>query len=298
MAAQQAATWRIDLSVPADAVPAFEAALAEFGGAVATEAPGAPEGGAVAIQVYLSGEPERARLTARLAAAALAAGVAVPEAAVERLPDVDWVAESHKALPAVAAGPFYLHGAHVTEAPPEGAIPIRIEAGPAFGTGRHESTRGCLLALADLAAIGPKGGRRVRRALDMGCGSGLLAIAIAKLWACPVLAVDSDPAAVRAAAGNAAANDVGDLVAVRLGEGYDGTALGADTRFDLIAANILAGPLMAMAPGLKRHLAPGGVAVLAGLLADQADATIAAHAPLRLARRIPLGDWVTLVLET
>ena len=103
--------------------------------------------------------------------------------------------------------------------------------------------------------------------------------------------------AVRAAAGNAAANGVGDLVAARLGDGYDAAALGAETRFDLIAANILAGPLQAMAPDLKRHLAPGGIAVLSGLLADQGDAVIAAHAPLTLARRLPLGDWVTLVLD-
>ena len=301
MSAQHVATWRIDLSVPAPAVPIFEAALAELGGAVATDAPGgAPEEGAVAIQVYLGEEPGPARLTALLAAAALAGGVDLPEAAVERLPETDWVAESHKALPAIEVGPFYLHGAHVTEAPPGGSIPIRIEAGPAFGTGRHESTRGCLLALADLAET--RNPARVPTcaptcALDMGCGSGLLAIAIAKLWACPVLAIDSDPEAVRAAAGNAAANGVADLVAARLGEGYDRAALGAEARFEVIVANILAGPLKAMAPDLKRYLEPGGVAVLSGLLADQADAVTAAHAPLALARRLPLGDWVTLVLE-
>jgi ribosomal protein L11 methyltransferase len=131
----------------------------------------------------------------------------------------------------------------------------------------------------------------------MGCGSGLLAIAMAKLWSCPVRAVDNDPAAVREAAGNAAANGVGERVAARRGDGYDVTALGAGASFDLIVANILAAPLLAMAPDLKRHLAPGGVALLSGLLEDQAEAAIAAHAPLNLARRIPLGGWVTLVLE-
>lgn len=288
--APAAPAWRVELLVAADAAPIFEAALAELGGAIGTEA---PDGRAVVtIQVYLNEAPARDRLTALLAAAALAAGVAVPEAAVARLPETDWVAESHKALPAIQVGPFYVHGAHVTEPAPEGSIPIRIEAGPAFGTGRHESTRGCLLALAELAKT-----RRVTRALDMGCGSGLLAIAIAKLWGCAVLAVDNDPEAVRAAADNAAANGVGDLVAARLGEGYGESALGAETGFDLIAANILAGPLRAMAPDLKRHLAPGGVAVLSGLLEDQAKAVLAAHAPLRLAHRIPLGGWATLVLE-
>jgi ribosomal protein L11 methyltransferase len=218
--------------------------------------------------------------------------VPVPEARVERLPEVDWVTESHQALPAIQAGPFYIHGAHVREAAPPGAIPILIEAGPAFGTGRHESTLGCLLALADLAKT-----RKPVQALDMGCGSGLLAIAIAKLWGCPVRAVDNDPAAVQAAAGNAAANGVGAQVTARCGDGYEEAALGAGAPFDLIVANILAAPLQAMAPDLKCHMAPGGVAVLSGLLEDQADGVIAAHAPLRLLRRIPLGGWATLVLE-
>ncbi len=301
----QPPVWRLDISIPAPAVPVFEAALAELGGAIATDAPeaGAPEAWAkVGLQVYLGAEPARPRLAALLAGAALRAGVTVPEARVERLPEVDWVTESHRALPAIRAGPFYLHGAHVQEPAPSGAIPILIEAGPAFGTGRHESTLGCLLALADLAparldAAGSDRARRVTRALDMGCGSGLLAIAIAKLWGCPLRAVDNDPQAVRAAAGNAAANGVGELVTARCGEGYDEKSLGTDARFDLIVANILAAPLRAMAPDLKRHLAPGGVAVLSGLLTDQADAVIAAHAPLTLARRIPLGAWVTLVLE-
>jgi ribosomal protein L11 methyltransferase len=131
----------------------------------------------------------------------------------------------------------------------------------------------------------------------MGCGSGLLAIAIAKLWGCPVRAVDTDPEAVREAAGNATANGVGARVSARRGEGYDAKALGTNVSFDLIVANILAAPLRAMAPDLKRHLAPGGVAVLSGLLEDQADAVIAAHRPLRILRRLPLGGWLTLVLE-
>jgi ribosomal protein L11 methyltransferase len=291
------AVWRLDISIPASAVAAFEAALAGLGGAVVTDAPDAAETQTeIGLQVYLDAEPARPRLTALLAGAALLAGVQVPEARVERLPDIDWVTESHRALPAIQAGPFYVHGAHVGAPAPAGSIPILIEAGPAFGTGRHESTLGCLLALAGLAENRNPAWASTG-ALDMGCGSGLLAIAIAKLWACPVRAVDNDPQAVRAAAGNAAANGVGGLVSARQGEGYDGAAFGAEANFDLIAANILAGPLAAMAPGLKRHLAPGGVAVLSGLLEDQAGTVIDAHAPLSLARRIPLGGWVTLVLE-
>ncbi|MCH8037627.1 MAG: 50S ribosomal protein L11 methyltransferase [Proteobacteria bacterium] len=222
----------------------------------------------------------------------MAAGIAFPGFDIERLPETDWVAASREALPAIRAGPFYLYGAHVSAPPPAGSIPVLIEAGAAFGTGRHESTRGCLLALGDLA-----GQRSVARALDMGCGSGVLAIAIAKLWACPVAAVDNDAGAVRAARDNAAANGVGGLVRARLGEGFGGAAIARGAGFDLIVANILAAPLRAMAPALLRHLAPGGAVVLSGLLADQEREVLEGYAPLALRRRIALGDWVTLVLS-
>jgi ribosomal protein L11 methyltransferase len=287
---RQGPVWRVGLEAPLAALPAVEAALAELGGALVTDEPcgQAP----VPVSLYLIEAPDRARVTALLAAAALAAGCWVPEVIIERLPETDWVAESRKALPAIRAGPFYLYGAHVSAPPPTGSIPILIEAGVAFGTGRHESTRGCLLALADLAKE-----RRVTRALDMGCGSGVLAIAIAKLWACPVTAVDLDAQAVRAARENVEANGVGGLVRVQLGEGFRGDALGRDAVFDLIVENILAGPARVLARDLVRHLAPGAVAVLSGLLADQDQGVLEAHAPLHVARRIALGEWVTLVLE-
>ena len=288
MSRTAAPVWRIGLVAPADALPAFEAALAEFGGALVSDAPEA--GDPVALQLYLTEEPARERVTALLAAASLAAGIAFPGFDIERLPETDWVAASREALPAIRAGPFYLYGAHVSAPPPAGSIPVLIEA--AFGTGRHESTRGCLLALGDLAEE-----RRIARALDMGCGSGVLAIAIAKLWACPVAAVDNDAGAVRAARDNAAANGVGGLVRARLGEGFGGAAIARGAGFDLIVANILAAPLRAMAPALLRHLAPGGAAVLSGLLADQEREVLEGYAPLALRRRIALGDWVTLVLE-
>ena len=290
MSRTAAPVWRIGLVAPADALPAFEAALAEFGGALVSDAPEA--GDPVALQLYLTEEPARERVTALLAAASLAAGIAFPGFDIERLPETDWVAASREALPAIRAGPFYLYGAHVSAPPPAGSIPVLIEAGAAFGTGRHESTRGCLLALGDLAEE-----RRIARALDMGCGSGVLAIAIAKLWACPVAAVDNDAGAVRAARDNAAANGVGGLVRARLGEGFGGAAIARGAGFDLIVANILAAPLRAMAPALLRHLAPGGAAVLSGLLADQEREVLEGYAPLALRRRIALGDWVTLVLE-
>lgn len=267
----------------------MEAALSDLAGAVSSGVPDAD--GTVIVEAYCEREPDRVAVTASLAAAALAAGIEVPNFEVERLPDLDWVAESHKALPAVHAGPFYVYGGHVRAAPPAGTIALRVEASAAFGTGHHETTHGCLLALADLHET-----HAVRRVLDMGCGTGILALAAAKLWRCPVVAVDNDPEAVRLTRENAAINGVGDCVQAHLGDGYACPAVGAQGPYDLIVANILAGPLIDLAGHLKRALAPGGVAILSGLLAEQAESVLYAHRPLALLRRYPRNEWVTLLI--
>jgi len=287
-----ASAWCLRLAVPAPALPLFEAALGRLGGAVVTDALGPDE--RVPVTLFLDREPEPAAVTALLGAAAAAAGTAVPDWQAEALPETDWVAESHRALPAIRAGRFWLYGSHVAEAPPAGAIAIRIDAGQAFGTGRHETTRGCLLALLDLARQG-----RPERPLDMGCGSGILAIAMARLWRLPVIAVDSDADAVRLARANARDNGVGPLVSARLGDGYRAPGLARAGPYDLIVANILAGPLCAMAGDLARRLRPGGRAVLSGLLGHQARAVLARHRAAGLVplRRYPLGEWTTLVLR-
>ncbi len=282
--------WRLSLAAPVAALPVFEAAFGELGGALVSDAPEA--GGPVSLQLYLTEEPARARVTALLAAASLAAGIEPPEAVIEPLPETDWVAMSERALPAISAGPFYIYGAHVTGPPPPGSIPILIEASSAFGTGRHESTRGCLLALAGLAEA-----RAFGNALDMGCGSGILAFAAAKLWSCPVLAVDNDETAVLRARENAAINGVAGLVQATMGEGFGADGVSACAPFDLIIENLLAWPISHMAPDLMAHLAPGGVAVLSGILADQENQVLASHNGLGLVRRIALGEWVTLVLQ-
>ncbi len=290
MVSGQGSAWCLRLTVPAAAVPAFEAALGQLGGAVASGLPDPDD--RVALDFYLAQEPDRARVAAPLAAAALAGGIEPPEFEIERLPDLDWVAEGRKALPPIHAGPFYVFGAHVSEPPPPGSIPIRIEASIAFGTGQHETTRGCLLALAEM-----KRERAVARALDMGCGTGILALAVAKLWGAPVLAVDNDPDAVRLTEENARVNEVAETVRAELGDGYRCPAVAAGAPYDLVVANILARPLCDMAPDLIRHLAPGGFAILSGLLTGQAKAVAESHRPLRLVRDIVLGEWSTLILS-
>lgn len=283
--------WCLRLVAPDGALPLIELALEQLGGAVVTDGPDAD--GGVPVSVYLAEAPDRGRVVGLLAAACLGAGTAAPEISVTALPATDWVAASQQALPAIQAGPFYIYGAHVTDPPPAASIPLLIEANAAFGTGRHESTRGCLLALAALADE-----RRFGRALDMGCGSGILALAMAKLGGCPVLAVDTDADAARVTAENARINGVADLVTARQGDGFLCEDVARWGPYDLIVENILADAICALAPGLLRHLAADGVAVLSGLLADQAADVLAAHAPLRLRREFRFGDWVTLVIGT
>jgi ribosomal protein L11 methyltransferase len=188
---------------------------------------------------------------------------------------------------------FAVRGTHVSGAFVPGRITLTLDAGLAFGTGEHGSTRGCLVALEEVAR------RRPRRILDLGTGSGILAMAAARLLNRPVLATDIEPWAVRVARENAALNGVARLVTVRLADGWRDPFVRAGGRYDLVFGNILARPLCLMARDLALHLAPGGTAILAGLLASQARWVLAAHRTqgLRLERMLPQGAWTTVVVR-
>ena len=278
---------RASVRAPEAALPAFAAAFA-FADAVATDI-GADGRGRVEA-LFVGGAARRGAVEAAAAVAAAIGGVAPPRVAWEELPDRDWVAAGLAALPAARAGRFRVRGARVPARP--SLWELRIEAAAAFGSGHHETTRGCLLALDRLARA-----RSFARPLDLGCGTGALALAMARLWRRPVLAVDTDPEAAAAARGNARRNGLGRLVDCRRSEGF--AALPPGARYDLIAANLLAAPLAAMAPELAARLAPGGVAVLSGILRRQARAVLAAYRPRGLAAlgRRDLGEWSVLCLR-
>jgi ribosomal protein L11 methyltransferase len=209
-------------------------------------------------------------------------------------PNVNWVAKSLEGLQPVVAGGFYVHGSHEDAPPPAGVTPIRIDAAQAFGTGHHETTTGCLEAIDRSLKR-----RRFRSMLDVGTGTGVLAIALAKRTRLPVIASDIDPIAVQTTAENARDNGVGRYVIALEAAGLEHRQIATAAPYDLIVANILAGPLTALAPGMRKIAEPGCVVILSGILVHQAPRVIAAYARqgIVLRHKITKKEWVTLVLE-
>ncbi len=280
------------LAVPKIALPAIDELATSAGAALWADLEGDPD--PVPLELTLPPEVDAVALQVGVNAVLDAFDLPAVEMAIEALPEKDWLEEVHKSLPALSAGRFYVYGQHVRDTPPEGLIALQVEAALAFGSGHHESTQGCLEALSEIAER-----QGVAKVLDMGCGSGILAMAAAKLWPCRVLASDIHGESVRVAAENAALNGVADQVTALAGDGYGDPAIGAAAPYDLIFSNILAKPLIAFAPALAAHLAPGGLAILAGLLTREGEAVLKAHeaAGLRLVSARDLGQWRCLVLE-
>ena len=241
-----------------------------------------PFGPNAVVEALYTEEPDAAQLS-KIAGRAIT---------VEPLPDQDWIRLSQEGLPPVRAGRFFVYGAHDAGQVPHGVIPMRIEAGLAFGTGHHETTALCLAVLSDLARR-----RAYTNVLDLGCGTGLLAIGAAKLWKRPVLASDIDPVAIEVTDENAIGNGVGPLVRGVVADGLINPMLAASAPYDLIIANILAGPLTRLMPQIVNALAPGATLVLSGLLHNQEAMILSFYQGLRFLGRRREGPWSALVLE-
>lgn len=284
--------WRLEATVPEADVDAFEHALAER--ALSVSRFDVPGRGLWRIDALFVEPPDPGPFNALLRNLGDAAAASPPTVTVSRLPDKDWVRLSLGDLKPVTAGRFFVCGRHDAARVPANAILIQIEAGPAFGTGHHETTRGCLLAIERLARR-----YRARTPLDLGCGSGVLAIAMAKTWRTRVIASDIDPVAVRTALENGKINGVGDLLRAVTADGFGHQLLARNAPYDLIVANILAGPLRTLAPAVARHAAANGYVVLSGLLTIQEREVTAAFARQGLYqwRRIALSGWTTLILR-
>jgi ribosomal protein L11 methyltransferase len=274
--------WKAWLEIPAAARAATEATLehlAERGCIVTSHLTG--RDGPWRIEVF--GDGERPPLGAGWT--------------WERLPEKDWVAENQRSFRPFRVGPFWVHPSHDGEGMPEGSIALCIDAGMAFGTGTHATTRGCLELLATLDAA------QTRNAVDVGCGSGILAIAMAKLWRRPLLGGDNDPEAVEVARENATLNDVASLCRFVESVGLSHRELAHAMPYDLVVANILAGPLLDLTDTFKYAVRAGGQALLSGLLVEQAEMIVGAYGRcgFTLERHIDLETggawWRTLLLR-
>ena len=268
--------WRIELRVPTQAIPHFEEALRPECMSVSAFVEGSTDDPDAEWRVegLTSAEPDARAVALRLAKAARAFGIETPKARIYLVPPRDWAAENMADFPA-------------------GRVAIQLDAGAAFGSGEHASTAACLMALDGLAKK-----CRFLKPLDLGCGSGILALAIAKTWRIRVLASDIDPIAVDVTTRNARVNGIGKFIRTACGPGYRSPGLARGAPYDLIAANILARPLVHMAGDLKRHLAPGGVAIVSGLLERDGRWVIAAHRHfgLKLIDTITVDGWQTLLM--
>jgi ribosomal protein L11 methyltransferase len=215
----------------------------------------------------------------------------------EVLPDKDWVAENQRSFQPFAIGPFWVHPSHVRHGKPANSLPIEIDAGMAFGTGTHATTSGCLEMLATLDPA------ETANAVDVGCGSGILAIGMAKLWKRPVLGGDNDEQAIEVAIENAERNGVASLCRFFTSVGLRAPELSGAAPYDLIVANILAGPLMELSESFAAATRSGGRVLLSGLLVEQADMVLSTYRRLgfvferSIDRETGGADWRTLLLR-
>ena len=244
------------------------------------------------VVVYFDEAPQASDRDALAKAVVVALPRQAADFTIDALPDTDWVRRSLAGLKPIRIGRFLIHGRHDRDQIRQNDIAIEIDAGEAFGTGHHGSTLGCLAAIDALGRARP-----IHNALDIGTGSGILAIAIARALRAPVLATDIDPIATRVATANAKLNRVAPLIRTMTAAGLDRGIFGLLGPFDLIVANILAGPLAKLAPSIRRQLAVGGTVIVSGLLSGQRARVVAAYRGqgLRLVRDLTHTGWLTLV---
>ncbi|WP_421722863.1 50S ribosomal protein L11 methyltransferase [Bauldia sp.] len=288
-------TWTATLTVSEPAARALADAIEDDPVLAGTAVDGVETGlNRWRVTLYFEHKPDAAERNALASLAAQAAGDGKPTIRISSLDDADWVAKSLEGLRPIRVGRFVVHGAHDRDAIRINDIGIEIEAGQAFGTGHHGTTAGCLAAIDQLAKR-----QRIGNALDVGTGSGVLAIAMAKTLRVPVLASDIDSTAVQVAAANARLNAVAPLVLTVQAAGADRAAFATPHGFDLIVANILAGPLITLAPSLRRRLAPGATLILSGILVRQANRVAAAYRAmgLRFVRADTIEGWTTLTFR-
>ncbi len=284
--------WRIEVAVSADTVQAFETVLEPFCEAISWFV--TDSGDKWNIEGFCEQKPDSGVLAQAMSEVAAALGVELPRVLISRLAPRDWLGENLQMFPPIAAGRYFIHSTDYNSRVPPGRIGLALNPGRAFGSGEHATTMGSLVGLDWLARV-----RKFHHVLDMGSGSGILALAVAKTWRADVIAADIDPVAAMVSARNARQNRVAGLVRVICSRGYNSSVIVSARPFDLIVSNILANPLRRMSGVLVRCLAPGGIAVLSGFYRKDGARVLAAHRchGMKLMRRIDIDGWQTLILR-
>lgn len=266
----------------------FEEALSEIAGAVLTVMiEKGPNKGMWELQAIFEGKPDEAELLTLIQRTADALQIQTPQINLQKMENKNWLLECYQSFKPITIGKYFIYGSHIDEIPQD-KIALQIDAATAFGTGEHQTTHGCLDALNDLDF-------KPEKVIDVGCGSGILSMAYAKTFNKKVDAVDIDPESVRVATENAKINNVDHLMTVWHSDGYKQV----NETYDLVLCNILARPLMDMAPDLKEHLNPKGVAILSGFLNRQERWVLKAHTDIgfKFLKRYRVKGWSTLVLQ-
>lgn len=266
----------------------FEEALSEIAGAVLTVMiEKGPNKGMWELQAIFEGKPDEAELLTLIQRTADAIQIQTPQINLQKMENKNWLLECYQSFKPITIGKYFIYGSHIDEIPQD-KIALQIDAATAFGTGEHQTTHGCLDALNDLDF-------KPEKVIDVGCGSGILSMAYAKTFNKKVDAVDIDPESVRVATENAKINNVDHLMTVWHSDGYKQV----NETYDLVLCNILARPLMDMAPDLKEHLNPKGVAILSGFLNRQERWVLKAHTDIgfKFLKRYRVKGWSTLVLQ-
>ncbi len=299
--------WSVSITVPAAAVDRFSRVLEDVSAALSSfeipeDDPLAPAKLWQMDYLFAVSVPDDV-LQAAFRDAAADSGIPEPRYIKRDVPDTDWLAATASAFPPLPIGRFWVHGRHHAGAVPAGRLPLQIDAATAFGTGEHATTHGCLLALGALAKRPDVRARLARTGpvsvLDVGCGTGILAFAAARLWPVQVLATDIDAEAVRVATDAARINGLHHRVRFKIADGTAHRSVRRHAPYAIITANILARPLVRFAPGLSRLLAPGGHLILSGLLTSQVPLVANAYRAQGLvrARVTSRNAWATLMLK-
>ncbi len=291
---QELIQYQTQMIVPEKAVPYFERALDPYAVALmASLIETGDDKGKWKMEAIFDGQPDMETLKVTLAIASMSAGIDEPDWDLIPIPKKNWLRENLLDFPPLELGRYYIYGSHIENPKiPDGKIALQIDAATAFGSGEHATTQGCLEAFEDVLRI-----MQPKTILDMGCGSGILSMAAAKVLnkKVEIDAVDIDPESVRVTNENIALNGVDDCIKTFQSTGYEKVT----KQYDLIFANILARPLMDMAPDLFAHLKPNGMAILSGFLNGQKSWVLKEHtkAGLSFVKAYKIKEWSSAVVK-